>query len=86
MCRTAGEHVLKCSIPQLRLYMGNYYLKTYLSEPPGGEVFQVLDKICPFEVVMHGNNRQFQFSPYACAYIEHFTWNVKSKNLKIVKE
>ena len=75
-CREEGEHTLRCIIPNLKLYMGKYYLKTYLTEPPGGEVFQVLENICPFEVVMFGKNRQFQFQPDSCAYTEEAMWEV----------
>jgi lipopolysaccharide transport system ATP-binding protein len=81
MCREAGEHTLVCVIPKLRLYMGKYTLKIYLSEPPGGEVFQVLEHVCPFEVVMYGNLREFQWQPNACVYIEEGRWEVHTKNL-----
>ncbi len=74
--RTVGEYKLRCVIPSLKLYMGNYYLRTYLSGPPGGEVFQTLENICPFEVVMLGRARQFQFQPEACAYTESAEWEV----------
>jgi len=81
MCREAGEHTLVCVIPKLRLYMGKYTLKIYLSEPPGGEVFQVLENVCPFEVVMYGNLREFQWQPNACVYTEEGTWEVVTKDL-----
>ena len=75
-CRTEGEHILRCMIPNLRLYMGKYYIKTYLTEPPGGEIFQVLENICPFEVVMFGQARQFQYKLEDCAYVEKARWEV----------
>lgn len=84
MCRESGEHILRCTIPNLRLYMGQYFLKFYLSEPPGGEVFQVLENVCPFEVVMYGNHREFQWQPNACAYIEEGVWQVFSKQSLVV--
>jgi lipopolysaccharide transport system ATP-binding protein len=80
MCREAGEYTLVCVIPKLRLYMGKYTLKVYLSEPPGGEVFQVLEHVCPFEVVMYGNLREFQWQPNACVYLEEGRWEVFTKN------
>jgi lipopolysaccharide transport system ATP-binding protein len=81
MCREAGEHTLVCVIPKLRLYMGKYTLKVYLSEPPGGEVFQILEHVCPFEVVMYGNLREFQWQPNACVYLEEGNWEVVTKNI-----
>ena len=60
MCREIDLQELTYNIPQLKLYMGKYFFKLYLSEPPGGELFQVLENVCPFEVVMFGNHRAFQ--------------------------
>ncbi len=74
MCRSAGLHTVRCIIPKLRLYMGTYFLKIHLSEPPGGEVYQNLIHVCPFEVVMYGQTREFQWNPDACVYLEDATW------------
>ncbi len=35
----------------------------YLCEPPGGRSFQVIEGICPFEVVMHGYYREYSWRP-----------------------
>ncbi len=78
MCRKAGTHLIRCKIPKLHLYMGKYFLKIYLSEPPGGEQFQVLENVCPFEVVMYGRHREFQWQPNTCAYLEDATWEIIS--------
>jgi lipopolysaccharide transport system ATP-binding protein len=79
-CRKPGIYVLSCIIPSLRLYMGKYTVKCYFSEPPGGKVFEVLEGICPFEVVMYETNRSlFQWVPSTCAYIENANWNILSK-------
>lgn len=74
MCRQPGKHLLKCIIPQLHLFMGNYRLRVFLAEPPGGRTLQVLDGICPFEVVMRDNSRLFQWMPKECAYVENYHW------------
>jgi len=57
--------------------MGNYSLKFYLSEPPGGEIFEIVEGICPFEVVMHGHYREFQWQEGSCNYIEDCDWDVR---------
>jgi lipopolysaccharide transport system ATP-binding protein len=76
-CRKPGVYVLNCIIPSLLLYMGKYTVKCYFSEPPGGKVFEVLEGICPFEVVMYETERSlFQWYPSACAYIENANWNI----------
>jgi lipopolysaccharide transport system ATP-binding protein len=79
-CRTPGVYVLTCIIPSLRLYMGKYTVKCYFSEPPGGKIFEILDGICPFEVVMYETGRSlFQWQSSTCAYIENANWNILSK-------
>ncbi len=78
-CRTSGIHRLICKIPGLKLYMGQYYLKCHFSEPPGGDVFERLENICPFEVVMFENKRSnFEWQPNTCAYIENSIWKVEN--------
>ena len=80
-CREPGVYTLKCTISQLKLYMGRYYLKCYFSEPPGGKIFEVLENICQFEVLMLKTNRsEFQWYENACAYIEDSSWEIKKGN------
>jgi len=74
--RNAGDYEMICIVPNLRLYMGKYTLKYFLSEPPGGRMFDVMDNICPFEVVMHNHSREFPWQPGTCAYLECFDWNI----------
>ena len=79
-CREAGAYILTCTIPSLKLYMGNYSLACYFSEPPGGTVFERLQNICPFEVVMYETNRAlFNWQPNTCSYIEESHWSINSK-------
>jgi len=77
VCRNPGVFELVCHVPKLRLYMGFYSLKFYLSEPPGGEIFEIVESICPFEVVMHGHYREFQWQEGTCNYIEDCDWHVR---------
>jgi ABC-type polysaccharide/polyol phosphate transport system ATPase subunit len=67
---------LTCQIPQFRLYMGNYRLRVFFTEPPGGLTFQTIEGICPFEVIMENNSRLFQWWPKECAYLEDCEWKV----------
>lgn len=79
-CREPGSYILTCTIPALRLYMGKYKLKCYFSEPPGGAIFEELENVCPFEVVMYETSRTlFTWQPNTCAYIEDASWNVITK-------
>ena len=78
MCRKAGTHRLVCKIDNLKLYMGEYYINTYLSEPQGGAVFETLKAVTPFEVKMYNISRDFVWQPYTCTYLENCTWNLSN--------
>jgi lipopolysaccharide transport system ATP-binding protein len=81
-CNKRGKYQLECTIPNLKLYMGKYYLKCYFSEPPGGKVFEILENICPFEVVMYETNKSmFSWYPGECAYLEEGYWEIKHKSI-----
>lgn len=76
--REDGCYELRCTIPALKLYMGKYYIKCYFTEAPGGETFEIVEDICPFEIVMNRVKRSmFQWYPETCAYLEDASWKVK---------
>ncbi|MDB9487746.1 ABC transporter ATP-binding protein [Dolichospermum circinale CS-537/01] len=77
MCRNVGVFHLNCQIPKLRLYMGRYTLKVHFSERAGGKKFQTIEGICPFEVVMYGRSREFEWNPETCTYLEDSIWHIK---------
>ena len=76
MCRQPGTWRLVCTIPKLRLYMGNYTLRVHLKEFAGGREFEALEGICPFEVVMYGMDREGGWFRGTCAYLEEGSWEV----------
>ena len=76
MCREPGVYRLVCSIPRLRLYMGNYALRLHLKEFAGGREFETLEGVCPFEVVMYGRDREGGWYRGVCTYLEDGTWDV----------
>ena len=75
-CREKGSYELLCVIPELKLYMGKYFLRCYFTEPPGGEIFEVVDFASPFEVIMYKTKRSlFSWYPEDCAYLEKSNWS-----------
>jgi lipopolysaccharide transport system ATP-binding protein len=70
------ETVLVCKFPSLRLNVGQFYLRTYLTEPPGGEVYEQLDGICAFEVVRTDEVMLWGWHPEACSYHERWEWMI----------
>ena len=83
MCREPGVFQVVCKIPKLRLYMGSYTVNAYFTEPPGGENFEVLEQVCPFEVVMYGTHREFEWKSGSCTYIEEFDWDIHESTSKL---
>jgi lipopolysaccharide transport system ATP-binding protein len=72
----SGCSVLFCHFPQLRLNIGQFYLRVYLSGPPGAELYEALDGICQFEVVRTDRFVPWGWRPEACAYHEEYMWSV----------
>src|ERR1700693_358503 len=74
--KTPGIFNLVCHIPKMHLYMGHYSLVVHFSENYGNKSRQKIDGICPFEIVMYGQNRDFSWSSDACVFIEDCKWEV----------
>ena len=77
-CRAPGVYRLTCEIPRLRLYLGRYAVTTHLSEGYGGVHFQTIEGLCPFQVVMHGHEREWPWQEGACRYLEDGCWTVET--------
>ncbi|MFN5183748.1 MAG: ABC transporter ATP-binding protein [Bacteroidota bacterium] len=74
-----GEKIIiSCTIPSFKLYMGKYLVNFYLSGPPGGEVYDKVQNVCPFEIVMLNMHRDFAFEPDVCSYLEDAKWETQS--------
>lgn len=72
----AGRVRLRCHLPAVHLNVGHYTLKVYFSEPPGGRSFEILEQICPFEVVRLGATTLWGWRPEACTYHEDGVWDI----------
>ena len=71
-----GETLLTCRFPFVRLNIGQFYLRANLSEPPGGEVYESLDGICPFEVIQTEKATLWGWHPSDCTYREEWQWTL----------
>jgi lipopolysaccharide transport system ATP-binding protein len=74
--REPGCYLLKCSFPNLKLYLGKYCLTVHFGELGTGKKIQTIEKICSYEVVMFGKKRDYNWVRDACVYIEDNTWQV----------
>jgi lipopolysaccharide transport system ATP-binding protein len=74
MLRSAGTHRLTCLFPRLRLYPGNYYLNLYFGATEPRRVFEAPQQICPFEVAVLDEVREFYWYPKNALYVEDVEW------------
>jgi hypothetical protein len=73
--REEGTFRLQCHVPKFRLYMGNYTLRTWLTERRSSTVIESLQDICPFEVTMQGVQRdEYPWEAGSATYLDDATW------------
>jgi len=68
--------LLICRFPSLRLNVGQFYLRTHLTGPPQGDVYERLDGICRFEVIRTDKTILWGWHPDDCSHFEDFEWTV----------
>jgi lipopolysaccharide transport system ATP-binding protein len=73
-----GESFLVCRFPSLRLNVGQFVLRAFLTEPPGGDIYEKLDGICPFEVIRTDKTIFWGWNSNDCTYHELWDWRVGS--------
>jgi lipopolysaccharide transport system ATP-binding protein len=73
-----GVTTVECTIPKLDLNVGTYSVKVHLCEPPGGEVFDVVENICAFEVVVMNKTTFWGWRPAECAYFVDSVWSLRN--------
>lgn len=72
----AGTSTLRCVLPKVRLNVGEYSLRLYFSEPPGGETFDTIEGLCPFRVINPRQTYYWGWRPEVCVYHEDAQWSV----------
>ena len=78
MLRSPGVHRLICTFPQLRLYPGHYYLHFYFGASEPRRVFGWPGPICPFEVAVLDEVRDFYWTPNNALYVEDVVWRAEA--------
>jgi ABC-type polysaccharide/polyol phosphate transport system ATPase subunit len=77
MLRHAGTHRLRCKFPRLRLYPGHYQMSFYFGASEPRRVFQAPQQICPFEVAVIDQIRDFYWAPNSAVYLEDVEWHIE---------
>lgn len=80
LCRKKGKYTVRCTVPSIKLYIGNYYLKVHLSDVKAKLPIEKIDKICAFEVVILGETMEWGWNPDTCTYLESGKWEVDQIN------
>jgi ABC-type polysaccharide/polyol phosphate transport system ATPase subunit len=73
----ADEDIVICRFDSPRLNVGEYRLRWFLSEPPGGEQYEMVDGVCRFEVTRTDKSIFWGWRPEACTYHEHWAWTIE---------
>jgi ABC-type polysaccharide/polyol phosphate transport system ATPase subunit len=74
--RQKGVSILRCNVPNFRLYMGSYTLTIWLAARRSNTLFESIASICSFEVSMEGIYRpEYDWQPNDCTYIEDSYWS-----------
>jgi ABC-type polysaccharide/polyol phosphate transport system ATPase subunit len=76
----AGVSILECVLPECWLNVGPHRLNLYLSDPPGGELYEVIVGVCPFEVDVRHATAWFGWRPDACCYLQKEQWVSRSND------
>jgi hypothetical protein len=77
ICRKTGVHRFVCRLPRLRLAPGQYAVRVMLADRDHG-MRDLRERICPFEVVMHGRSREGGWPVNLVAYFEDADWIVET--------
>ena len=73
ICRSAGHHRLQCRFPRLRLAPGQYAVRVSFADREDG-TRDLLQRVCPFEVVVYGETREGGWPVNEIAYFEDAEW------------
>ncbi|HTT80656.1 MAG TPA: hypothetical protein VMF86_13335, partial [Stellaceae bacterium] len=72
-----GTTLIEFHVPSVRLNIGRFYLRIWVTGPPGAQVCEIVEA-CDFEVVRH--DFLSWWTPQHCAYHEEFSLKVVSYN------
>ena len=77
ICREPGVTRFTCSIPRLRLFMGEYFLRVHLGERSPNYLVETVDGVCPFTVEMNEQGRH-DWNPDEAVYLEDCNWDLEA--------
>ena len=72
---SSGQTELVCELPSVRLNIGHYHLRIFLSEPPGGRMLDSVEGVCSFDVVQPRRTVLWGWRPEVATYFEEHRWS-----------
>jgi len=75
-CSQKGIYELESLIPQLKLYPDDYYLVIHFADNYSKEKFQTIEGICPFEVKVFDELRDYYWNKDNAVYVEENIWKI----------
>lgn len=82
-CTNKGTYVLESSIGRAKLYPDDYYLVVHFADNFSKKKFQTLEGVCPFEVKVFENLRDYYWGKGNAVYVEDNNWRVTYKSEEI---
>ncbi|MNK92528.1 Teichoic acids export ATP-binding protein TagH [compost metagenome] len=78
--RKKGIYTFSCVYEKLRLYMGVFSVRVYLSDSRTKERFDFIESTCNFKVEMMKNTRSdYKWQAGTCKYLEDSKWEIEKK-------
>ncbi len=74
LMRKAGRHTFSCYFPKLRLFPDKYTLIIHLSDHISRTKYETIEGICPFEVQVRGEVREYYWKTNEAAYVDDTEW------------
>lgn len=76
ICRGSGTQRFSCYFKKLRLYPDKYSLILHLSDHISRVKYETIEGVCPFEIQVRGELREYYWKPSEAIYIEDAEWIV----------
>lgn len=74
LCRGVGTHTFRCQFPSVRLFPDKYTLIIHLSDHITRTKYQTIEGICPFEVQIRGEVREYYWKTGEATYVDETQW------------
>jgi len=79
LCREPGKHRFSCYFPKLRLFPDKYTLIIHLSDHISRAKYETIEGVCPFEVQIRGEVREYYWKTNEAVYVDETEWIINGQ-------